>query len=238
MKIYAHCLVKNEENFLWYSVASIIEHVDKVLIWDNGSSDNTLEVIEELKKRWPSKIIFKDFSGTVSEARQQMLDETDADWMIVLDGDEIWWEESIRSLVSVIHDKETNLDTIVVPFKNLITDMFHFQNENKGKYEIDDKTGFVTIKAINRRINGLHIGGEYPKEGYCSADGTFIQNLFSERRKFVESPFLHLTHLRRSRVKSDKIKYRYGLEFPKDFYYPEVIFRSRPVIVSSIWTKR
>jgi glycosyltransferase involved in cell wall biosynthesis len=237
MKIYAHCLVQNEENFLWYSVASIVEHVDKVMIWDNGSSDRTFEIIKELRNKWPDKIISKKFSGTVSVARQKMLDETDADWIIILDGDEIWWENSIRHLVSVIDNEGSDLDSIVVPFKNLIGDMFHYQSEDKGKYNIDGKTGFLTIRAINNKIEGLKVSGKYPFEGYANSGGILIQNLDQNRRMFLDAPYLHLTHLKRSSKKSDKIKYRFGVEFPKDFYYPEVIFKTRPKIITSIWTK-
>ncbi len=235
MKIYAHCLVKNEENFIWYSVASIVEHVDKVLVWDNGSTDATVQIIELLKKRWPSKISFKKFSGEVSLARQKMLDETDADWIIILDGDEVWWEGSIRTLISEIYKNDKNLDSVVVPFKNLTHDMFHFQAESKGGYTIDNRTGFITLKAINRKIKGLRIEGEYPSEGYCDFAKTLIQNLAPERRKFLDSPYMHLTHLRRSHKKSDKIKNGSGLAFPLDFYYPEVFFRSKPDIIPSPW---
>lgn len=239
MKIYAHCLVKNEENFIWYSVASIVEHVDKVMIWDNGSTDATIEVIEELKKKWPSKISIKKFIGGVSEARQKMLDESDSDWIIILDGDEVWWEDSIKQVIQVISSNTSitggEIDSIVVPFKNLIGDIFHFQEERKGKYKIDDKEGFITIKAINKKISGLHIGGEYPSESYCDSKNTPIQNLNRERRKFLDNSYLHSTHLKRSRKKTDKIKHRTGLPFPKDFYYPEVFFRSRPDFILSPW---
>ncbi len=237
MSIYAHCLVRNEGNFIWYSVASVIEHVDKVLIWDNGSSDKTIQIINELIKHWPSKIVFKRFSGSVSDARQDMIQKTNGDWFIVLDGDEIWWEDSIKNVVEEIKINNQKLDSIVVPFKNLINDMFHYQKEVKGRYKIDDKEGFITIRAINRKIKGLNIGGDYPHEGYCDINKTFIQDLSPERRLFLDAQYLHLTHLKRSSVKSDKLKYRPGLEFPYDFYYPEVLFRSRPAIVPTIWTK-
>ena len=237
MTIYAHCLVKNEENFIWYAISSIIDFVDKALIWDNGSTDNTVQIIEELKKKWPTKIVFKSFSGSVSEGRQKMIEGTDADWFIVLDGDEVWWEDSIKKLVDEINENGKNLDSIVVPFKNLTRDIFHYQEESKGRYKIDGREGFITIRAIDRNIKGLQVSGEYPKEGYSDLSGTLIQNLSTERRKFLETPYLHLTHLRRSSKKSDKIKLVSGISFPRDYYYPEVFFRSSPKTISSIWTK-
>jgi glycosyltransferase involved in cell wall biosynthesis len=228
VKIYAHCLVKNEKNFIWYSVTSIVEHVDKVMIWDNGSTDNTVKIIESLKNRWPSKISFKKFSGEVSTARQKMLDETDADWFIVLDGDEVWWDDSIRQLIDKINTDGQNLDSIVVPFKNLIGDMFHFQSENKGQYVIDGKTGFLTIRALNKKIRGLKVGGKYPSEGYMDFEGTPIQNLNKERRMFLDASYLHLTNLK-------KMKRGLGKTVPLDFYYPEVFFKSKPDFIFCPW---
>jgi glycosyltransferase involved in cell wall biosynthesis len=48
--------VKNEEEFLFASVASIADHVDEIVLVDNGSSDGTPAVIEALCERYPGKI--------------------------------------------------------------------------------------------------------------------------------------------------------------------------------------
>ena len=48
-KIWAHTLVKNEERFIWFSVMSVIVNVDKVLIWDTGSTDDTVKIIQKIK---------------------------------------------------------------------------------------------------------------------------------------------------------------------------------------------
>ncbi|KKR11163.1 MAG: Glycosyl transferase family 2 [Candidatus Woesebacteria bacterium GW2011_GWA1_39_21b] len=59
MKIWAHTLVRNEERYIWFSVMSVINYVDKILIWDTGSTDNTVSIIREIKKKYPEKIDFK-----------------------------------------------------------------------------------------------------------------------------------------------------------------------------------
>ena len=59
MKIWGHTLVCHEERYLWYSVTSVIDYLDKILLWDTGSTDNTLKIIRDLQKTYPDKIDFK-----------------------------------------------------------------------------------------------------------------------------------------------------------------------------------
>jgi len=47
-KIVVHCLVKNEENFIWYAINSVLPFVDKIMIWDNDSTDKTIEIIKSI----------------------------------------------------------------------------------------------------------------------------------------------------------------------------------------------
>ncbi|MDO8341531.1 MAG: glycosyltransferase family 2 protein [Candidatus Woesebacteria bacterium] len=105
MKIFAHTLFKNEERWLWFSVTSIIDHVDKLLLWDTGSTDRSWEIATLLKNKYPSKIDLREFGEvtptTFTKVRQEMLDETDSDWFLVVDADEIWWEEKISKMKSI-----------------------------------------------------------------------------------------------------------------------------------------
>ena len=77
MKIWAHTLVKNEEKYLWYSVASIAPFVDRVLLWDTGSTDKTPEICKELIVRFPKKIDFRQLKISSAEefpsVRKKML---------------------------------------------------------------------------------------------------------------------------------------------------------------------
>ena len=48
MKITAHMIVKNEENFVWYAVNSVVNFVDGMMIWDQGSTDRTVEIVKTI----------------------------------------------------------------------------------------------------------------------------------------------------------------------------------------------
>lgn len=228
MKITAQMIVKNEENFVWYAVNSVISYVDEILIWDQGSCDKTIEIIKTINN---PKIIFKKASESVHILRQKMLEETNGDWIFILDGDEIWYESGIKHLVSSI---QNNFDCVVVPNLMLIGDIFHYQEKAAGKYKIGGKVGHYNIRAI-RKTEGLHIEGIYPNEAYVTKERIKVQDLDKDRILFLDEPYLHASFLKRSPKEGKKIKYEIGESFPKDFYYPEVFFKSRPDMVPSPW---
>ncbi len=249
MKIWSHILVQNEERYLWYAVNSVAQYMDKIMIWDTGSSDNTIAIITELEKKYPKQIEFKEV-GEVSihefaTMRQRMLDETKSDWIFILDGDEVWWDDSIKELVDIIQTKGDTLDSIVSKYVNVIGDIFHYQDEQAGQYTIDGQRGHLTIRAMNMSIEGIHAANPHGRQGYFDKNDTAVQDLPKSGRKFQEmTGYMHFTHLIRSdtlaedlKVPKRDIKYKkeLGNPFPLDYFYPEVFFRPKPKIVPSPW---
>ena len=247
--VTAHCLVKNEERFIWYSINSIINHVDKVMLWDTGSRDLTWEIAKEIKRMYSSKVDLREGGEVDPESftlvRQRMLEETKSDWFLVVDGDEVWWKESIERLIETINKQGDTLESIIVPFYTLVGDIYHYQVEAAGRYLIDGRRGHLTIRAINRKIPGLCVKNPYGQEGYFDESSKPIQERSPKKRKFLDTPFMHLTHLARSPANLDrnvplraaKFKYEVGRVFSYDFYYPEVFFKPRPKFVPSVWEK-
>jgi len=250
MTISSHTIVCNEERYIWYSLMSIAPYVDKLFVWDTGSTDSTVEIVREVKKLLGEKLDFREMGKVSSEElvslRQKMLDKTDSSWFLVLDGDEVWWGGGIKKLVKTIKRGENKLDSIVVPYYNLIGDIYHYQPESAGKYKIDGRLGHISIRAIKRNIPGLRLTGTYPTEAYVDGSGIALQEREKKSKYFLDIKFLHFTHLIRSATLSKnreaikrerKFKYQLGREFPYDFYYPEVFFRPRPNIVPCPWEK-
>lgn len=247
MKIYAHTLFKNEERWLWFSVTSVINFVDKILLWDTGSTDGSWKIALALKEKYKEKIVLRQYGEvtpeTFPEARQAMLDETDADWFIVVDGDEIWWDSSIHKLVSSINNVRDE-EMIVVPNFNLVGDIYHRLPETSGRYKFGDLYGNYSLRAINRNIKGLHSEGRHGVWGWADYSNKQIQD--NGNFKFVDAPYIHTSFLPRGENRSfdlkvpkraKKLKYEIGTEFPKDFYYPESLFKERPDFVPSPWNK-
>ncbi len=250
--ITAHCLVKNEARYVWFSVMSVINHVDKVLLWDTGSTDGTLEIIDAIRKTKDGqrKIEFREYGpvtpGTFAKVRQEMLDATKTDWFLMVDGDEVWWEDSIRHLVSVVNEKGDSMESIVVPTVNLVGDIYHYQDQSGGQYHLAGRKGHLNLRGINRKISGLHSFGPHGQWGWTDAENTMIQYRDQKKIVFIDAPYLHATNVPRAgEIKKEtdvpkramKRKYELGMPFPADFYYPEVFFRPKPDVVPSPWAK-
>lgn len=239
MKIWANTIVNNEENFIWFALMSVVDCVDKILVWDSGSVDQTVAIIKEIIKTKGEKIDFKEVGKVdkfeFTKMRQQMLQQSDCDWLLILDGDEIWWEESIKKLRNVIEKKGKTIDGVVVPMKVAAGDIYHLQEEKAGKYKLLGREGHLSLKAINRKIPGLHVADPYGEEGYFDGSKREVQT--REKIIFLEAPFLHLTHLARSSKKRpfDKSKIELGEKVPAGFKLPEVMYQAFPAAVPSPW---
>lgn len=248
--IWAHTLVKNEARWLWYSVNSVIDHVDKILLWDSGSMDGSIEIEKEMERKYPDKIILKerkiDSKEDFTAVRQEMLDLTDSDWFLMLDGDEIWWQESIKKVLQVITSNTSitgqKIESIVVPTVNAVGDIFHYQEKSAGKYKFGDRVGHYNLRAIKRNIPGLHSQGVHGVWGWADEKNKQIQD--RKTFEFVDAPYLHATNLERAGIKGKdrevikrigKFKYEIGESFALDYYYPEVFFKDRPDFIASPW---
>jgi glycosyltransferase involved in cell wall biosynthesis len=251
MKIWVHTLVRNEERYLWFAVASVVNHVDKVLLWDTGSTDNTVKIVYELKKKFGEKIDFKEVGevdkNKFTEVRQKMLEVTKSDWFMILDGDEVWWSQEISRAVGFIKKHKDEYEMLVNRNYNVVGDIFHFQEEIAGRYLIDEESGHLNIRLVNRNIPGLHFERPHGKQGLYDGKMKLIQKRTHKKRKHLGYGYLHFTNMTRSKnqewdlrvMKRDiKTKYELGSSFEKDFYYPEVFFEPRPLIVNSPWFLR
>lgn len=246
MKIWAHTVFKNEERWLWYAVTSVIDHVDKLLLWDTGSTDRSWEIAMLLKEKYGDKIEVKKYGDTTPETftmlRQDMLDITKSDWFIVVDADEIWWEEGIKKMVQEIKDSNEKTESIVVKNLNLVGDIYHHFPNSAGKYKFGNLIGNYALRAIRRSIKGLCSEGRHGVWGWSDGEKQ-IQN--RNTFKFVDATYIHTTFLPRGEDRSfdlkvpkraKKLKYEIGEEFPIDFYYPEAFFKEKPDFIPSPWS--
>lgn len=246
MKITAHCLLKNEDRWVWYSILSVLDHVDEVMVWDTGSTDSTAQIIKTITSP-KIKFMIRPASTPrqVTQARQEMLDSSKTDWLMILDGDEIWTLESLSQSISAIQTNP-NLGYLINSFSVLLGDVFHHQEDRAGKYQIGPYSGHISIRFINLKLlSPLHYVRGYPDESLNTSDGRPLQNLSEVKARYIQSPYLHTTHLPRTSKpdfqtisRSHRLKYELGIPMASDFPYPYSFYFPRPKIVPSPWTKR
>lgn len=125
-RLTVHSVIKNEP-FIYYSIKSIYDYADEILLYDTGSDDKyTLEDINRLlEEDKEKKIKFKQFSldfnenkwtyenvdkfakenigkFSVGKVRQIQLDDTGTEYCMVVDGDEVHYKETIEKIIDDI----------------------------------------------------------------------------------------------------------------------------------------
>ncbi|PLY07524.1 MAG: glycosyl transferase [Arcobacter sp.] len=106
MKISVIIPTYNRANFLLSAINSIKSQtyrIDEIIVVDDGSSDNTKEVL----KNQNIKYIFQENKG-VSSARNRGIKESKNDWIAFLDSDDIWEKEKIEKHIN-IHKTNQNI---------------------------------------------------------------------------------------------------------------------------------
>ena len=245
-----HCVVKNEERWIWYALQSILDIADKVLVYDTGSTDKTVEIIETIKSK---KIIFEE-KGEVdarglTKLRKEQLAKTKTEWFLILDGDEIWPEQTKKELVRIIKHADKSKWGIIVRAWNFVGDIYHYHPESihyHWPFAPKDYRGWANLRVLRKSVIS-DIKGDYPLEAYCDKDEIPVQNYGQKHLIFLKNRYFHTTYLTRSDTRArdrnvlnrlKKSKMELGLSFSKNFKYPEVFYKKTPNIVPSPWEKR
>ena len=96
-KIALGMIVKNEENVIEKTLASAIDAVDCMYIFDTGSTDNTINIINTFAKKYPTKKLylkqgeFENFEvtrNTLLEWIDNHIDSIDIDFILLLDAND------------------------------------------------------------------------------------------------------------------------------------------------------
>lgn len=241
-------VVKNEDRFIWYAISSVLPYVDRFLIFDTGSTDNTVAIIKSFRER---KIVFQQFhiskEEEMAELRNKQIQLTGTDWFWIVDGDEIYPNELCQEILEAIDDKGERLEGIVVGRYDLLGDIYHYQDESVGSYELLRKAGHIVLRLINQKnIAGLHVKGIYPCEGYYDEDGVEIIKHDKNKFSFTKGRLFHAMYLKRSSqgatltntLHRRKWKIELGNRFSSDFNYPEVFYSSRPSFLPDVTMQR
>ena len=230
-------IVKNEDRWIWYALKSIYTAASEIIVYDTGSVDNTIPVIETFGQQ---KVRFEKYNlnnpENLTSLRQRQLAETKTEWFLLADGDEVWPEKSIAQVIRAIKNSHERIEGIVVNAAICLGDVFHVQDEKAGKYNITGNVGHYNIRAY-RKSSSYHWTGQYPLEAYVDENNIPLQNK-PESLKLLDVSYHHLRHLPRStQVRNPKKKLEVGKKIDTS-QIPEVFSdNTRPKIVTSPWVK-
>jgi glycosyltransferase involved in cell wall biosynthesis len=107
-------IVKNEEENIKECIESIL-WVDEIIIIDDESSDNTLEIASQYPK---VKIFKKKMDKGYGEQRNYALSKASGEWILSIDADERVTEDLKREIIERINKE--NYDGYVLRLKNMV----------------------------------------------------------------------------------------------------------------------
>lgn len=207
--ITAHCIVKNEEIYIKSAILSVLPYIDKLIVFDTGSTDATISIIEKLlkTKEGKKKIIFQkrddENAKKHTDLRNEMIELTKTGWFLILDGDEIWPKDQIEFLVKEDLSAATKLkrNCIMVSFHLPNVDLQHYTES--GHYEtLWGLHGHICYRVF-RKTNGICWSGLYGQDDLYYKDK---QKVRTQGNILLSSTyFWHVSKLKRSSKDSDVI---------------------------------
>lgn len=195
--ITAHMVVKNEDCWVWYAIQAVLPYVDTFLITDTGSTDHTVALIKSINS---SKINFKQVQANtkddITKVRNQQIADTHTEWIWIVDGDELYPDSLCKEIISSLDQAQKG---IVVRRFDLLGDIFHYQSEEVGTYEMYGQKGHFSLRLLHlSQIKGLCYQGDYPYEGFYDSKGVSILDYAKKYFAFTKGKYFHAGYLQRS----------------------------------------
>jgi glycosyltransferase involved in cell wall biosynthesis len=103
--VSAAIIGKNEERTVIRCLESLVGAVDEIVFVDTGSSDKTLQLVLNFAKFNPSvKVYHFPWCDDFSAARNYALDQVSSDWVLVVDCDEVLFEDDQEKVRQVVNE--------------------------------------------------------------------------------------------------------------------------------------
>jgi len=201
MKLSVIIPCKNGETHIKRCITSLVNQKLKlsdyeIIIIDDGSTDNSLEVIEELQKTYKNIIFYKQSSQGQGAARNKGIKLAKGDYIYFLDADDYLAYNSLNIILDYIENH--HLD--VVGFNTILTEDVNLfnQNTNFKIKEIYISSGLdYIIKNKNHRLEAWWyiIKKDYLintkfrfEEGEFLEDVIFTKNILLSAKRFAFIP--------------------------------------------------
>lgn len=240
--ITAHMIVKNEDQWVWFALQSVLPSVDQILVTDTGSTDRTVAIINSISS---PKIKFSQHqvqsASDMTDLRNAQLKATKTSWIWLVDGDEVYTQKGAREIV---HAATSTRHGIAVRRYDLLGDVYHRQLESVGEYQLLGQRGHLVTRLINRsHFPSLHVERPYPLEAYLDGNGQVVHSYAQSKWYITREHLYHAMYLRRSSLggnlamlNRNKYKVETGLQIKDEL--PEVFSLPRPSLVPNPLSRR
>ncbi|MCR5176641.1 MAG: glycosyltransferase [Anaerovibrio sp.] len=173
MMISAVYIAKNEAHNIVRSLESIKGTADELILVDTGSTDKTVDIF----KSYGGQVYYQEWSNDFSVARNLAMSKATGDWLIILDADEYFTEETCNNIREIIASLSSRTNGLLVSM------------ENYDKSTGERLDNFYALRLV-RNINGLNYKGRiheslYHYDKYLSG----LQQVSGELLKIIHTGY-------------------------------------------------
>lgn len=159
MKLYAICLVKNEDDIITQTLNHAAGHCEKIFVLDNGSTDRTWELIQSLS-RVNHRIVpfgrsFEPFRDSLrSLVYYEVCSElSEDDWWLVLDSDEFLAEDPQPVIAQAVQERAEVIRTWQVVFYLTDVDLRAWEEGRDSRDKpIFERRRYYQINSQEKRL--------------------------------------------------------------------------------------
>ena len=174
IKLSVVLATRNEEINIERCLNSIKSIADEIIIFDEHSTDNTVEIA----KKHSAKVFDVDHNDNFHITKQKAIDKANGDWVLQLDADEVVTPKLAKEIVEIVNSTNDELKKRIIPFSSINHQPLSINHKNLDLFtrhqkliEVRDgtigrKTGHVVAFFIPRMNmffgKPLIYGGVYP----------------------------------------------------------------------------
>lgn len=103
--ISACYILRNGEDFLWYSIKSVWNYVDEFIFVDDGSTDATIKIIKSFPQD-KITLVQGDYGQDKRKQRNEYLKRAKSEWVMVIDDDEVYASSPLEWLRKFIQSND------------------------------------------------------------------------------------------------------------------------------------
>ena len=220
LKLTVVLKTKNSQDFL-YEVLESIKLAQEIIILDNHSTDDSVEIAKEYK----AKVIFSD-NADFSLALGLLKEEISNDWVLILEENEILPLALFKKIEAFIKNPPKNCALATFPIKT-----FYLNQEIKSFYEKNALRLFKKDFAQFKNNFSLEIEKRKPKKGEkikiynFKSSGKKEENILKFKEHDVAKNFSAIIEKNRNILKNEKFKKASTFFFPFLQFFKYYIFK-------------
>ncbi len=212
--IVSHTIVRDGMPFIGLVLQQVLPYMNRCLITISEKSiDNTLQILRKLEKQHPHKIkiYFENVSmpGLLTKERQKQVSRSYEDWILFLDDDDFWSEESLEEMIELL---DTDKDALANnPYQ--VIDRHHYDHSWRFKW----------FTKWFKNQEGINYRKQWPKDLiYLNDDMLYWRNQ-NKRTIRVKPRYFHLSNIKPNSFRDKKWAKKFKSDTGSGIEYPEEV---------------